>query len=203
MPKLKLSYFDFHGGRGEPARLALAIAGIPFEDDRFPFAEWPERKKTTPFGAVPVLEVDEKRVSQSNGINRYVGKLAGLYPEDAYQAALCDEVMDAVEDISVKLIDTFSMKGDELKAAREKLAEGPIRFYLERVNRLLEERGSDYFADGRLTVGDLKVFVWIRHLKSGNLDHVSPEIVDKYAPKLSAHFERVKSHPKIVAYYAK
>ena len=30
MPKLKLTYFDFHGGRGEPARLALSIGGIPF-----------------------------------------------------------------------------------------------------------------------------------------------------------------------------
>ena len=31
---LKLTYFDFHGGRGEPARIALSIGGIPFEDDR-------------------------------------------------------------------------------------------------------------------------------------------------------------------------
>ena len=30
MSKLKLSYFDFHGGRGEPARLALSIGEIPF-----------------------------------------------------------------------------------------------------------------------------------------------------------------------------
>ena len=36
MAKLKLTYFDFHGGRGEPARLALSISGIPFEDDRVP-----------------------------------------------------------------------------------------------------------------------------------------------------------------------
>ena len=28
MAKLKLTYFDFHGGRGEPARLALSIGGI-------------------------------------------------------------------------------------------------------------------------------------------------------------------------------
>jgi len=39
MQKIKLSYFDFHGGRGEPARLALSIAGIPFEDDRVPGAD--------------------------------------------------------------------------------------------------------------------------------------------------------------------
>ena len=49
MPKLKLTYFDFHGGRGEPARLALSIAGIPFEDDRVPGPDWPRRKPSTPF----------------------------------------------------------------------------------------------------------------------------------------------------------
>ena len=36
MAKLKLSYFDFHGGRGAPARIALSIGGIAFEDDRVP-----------------------------------------------------------------------------------------------------------------------------------------------------------------------
>jgi hypothetical protein len=39
MTKQKLTYFDFHGGRGEPARLALSISGIPFEDDRVPPSE--------------------------------------------------------------------------------------------------------------------------------------------------------------------
>ncbi len=34
MAKLKLTYFDFDGGRGEPARLALHIGGIAFEDHR-------------------------------------------------------------------------------------------------------------------------------------------------------------------------
>ena len=93
MPKLKLTYFDFHGGRGETARLALSLAGIPFEDDRVPGADWPRRKPSTPFGSLPVLEVDGAIVTQSNGINRYVGKLADLYPSDPWQAALCDEAM--------------------------------------------------------------------------------------------------------------
>ncbi len=44
MAKLKLTYFDFHGGRGEPARLALSIAGIAFEDDRVAPADWERRK---------------------------------------------------------------------------------------------------------------------------------------------------------------
>ena len=42
MSQLKLTYFDMHGGRGEPARLAMAIGGIDFEDSRFAFAEFAE-----------------------------------------------------------------------------------------------------------------------------------------------------------------
>jgi glutathione S-transferase len=77
--KLKLSYFDFHGGRGEPARLALSMGGIPFEDDRVPLADWERRKQKTPFGALPVLEVDGQTIAQANAINCYVGKLTNLY----------------------------------------------------------------------------------------------------------------------------
>ena len=126
MPKLKLTYFDFDGGRGEPARIALFMGGIDFEDDRVPPADWPARKPDTPFGSIPVLEIDGRPVTQSNGINRYVGKLAGLYPEDPVQAAYCDEAMDAVEDVSNEVLATFSMSGDELKAARAALVEGPL-----------------------------------------------------------------------------
>ena len=78
MPKLKLTYFDVHGGRGEPARLALSIGRIPFEDDRAAPSDWPARKPNTPFGALPVLEVDGETLAQSNAINRYVGKLTDL-----------------------------------------------------------------------------------------------------------------------------
>ena len=103
MSKLKLIYFDIDGARGEAARLAMVIGGVPFEDDRVKFADWESRKPSTPFGALPVLELDGQTVAQSNGINRYVGKLAGLYPSDAWQAALCDEAMDAVEEIATRV----------------------------------------------------------------------------------------------------
>ena len=70
MAKLKLTYFDFHGGRGEPARLAMSIGGVAFDDDRVQLSDWERRKADTPFGALPVLEVDGQVVAQSNAINR-------------------------------------------------------------------------------------------------------------------------------------
>lgn len=203
MAKLKLTYFDFDGGRGEPARLALAIAGIAFEDDRVAFADWGRRKADTPFGGLPVLEVDGEIVAQSNGINRYVGKLAGLYPTDPWQAALCDEVMDAVEEIGGKITATFDLPDEQKKAQRQALVEGPITFYLTRLQQRLDAHGGRYFAGDRLSVADLKVFVWLRHLKSGKLDHVPGDVVDRVAPKLVEHYERIKNHPGVMAYYGK
>lgn len=203
MPKLTLTYFDFDGGRGEPARLALSIAGIEFEDRRVPPGRWPALKSQMPFGVLPVLEVDGRMLTQSNTINRYVGKLADLYPTDSWQAVLCDEVMDAVEDIGQQIVATFPMKDAEKKAARERLVAGPISLYLSRLHAQLEQRGGEYFADGRLTVADLRVFVWIRHLRSGALDHVPTDLAEHIGPSLVRHAERLSAHPSISAYYAR
>ena len=48
MNQLKLTYFDFSGGRAEPARLALHIGGIPFEDYRFAPSDFAEVRKFNP-----------------------------------------------------------------------------------------------------------------------------------------------------------
>jgi len=202
MGKPKLVYFDIDGARGEAARLAMVIGGVPFEDDRVKFADWESRKPSTPFGALPVLELDGQMVAQSNSINRYVGKLAGLYPSDAWQAALCDEVMDAVEEIATEVWSTMSMPATEKKALRESLAAGPLSDSLDRLQRRLGAHGGQYFADGRLTAADLKVFVWVRHLRSGQLDHVPVDLPDRVAPRLVEHYERVRRHPAVKAYYA-
>ncbi len=200
---LKLIYFDFHGGRGEPARLALSIGGIAFEDVRVPFSDWERLKPDTLFGALPLLERDGQVLAQSNAINRYVGKLTDLYPSDPWQAALCDETMEAVEDISSMIVATLFLPEEEKKTQRKALVGGALPFYLTRLQRRLEERGGRNFAADRLSVADLKVFVWIRHLKSGALDHVPTDLVDRVAPKLVEHYERVKNEPGVKAYYAR
>ena len=203
MTQLKLSYFDMHGGRAEPVRLALAIGGIAFEDHRFAFPEFAEIRKTVPFGQVPVMHVNGALVTQSDAILRYAGKLAGLYPTDAYQALLCDEVAYVVEENGVKMGPTFRMTGEEQKAARLALVNGSIPVYLAWLQTQLMANGGEYFADKRLTVADLKVFVDVRGLNSGRLDHVPTDLVATVAPALNAHMDRIAKLPAVVAYYAK
>jgi glutathione S-transferase len=203
MSQLQLTYFDFHGGRAEPARLALCIGGIAFDDKRFSFSEFAEVRKSTPFGQVPTLHVDGVLITQSDAITRYVGRLTGLYPTDAFQALLCDEVLSAVEDVTIKLTATFGLTGDALKEARTALAAGPLTTYLRWMQSQLQAHGGVYFADNRLTVADLKVFTHVRSLNSGNLDHVPTDLVETVAPLLNVHMRMVGATPAIAQYYAK
>jgi glutathione S-transferase len=202
MPKLVLTYFDLDGSRGEVARLVMRIAGIAFEDKRIAGKDWPALRDSTPFQSLPVLEVDGKVIAQSNTINRYLGKLAGLYPKDDWQAALVDEVMDAVEDIIIMIGSTFALEGEAKKKAREALAAGSIAHFLRQFEARLKAGGGEWFVENRLTVADLKCYLLVRWLKSGVLDHIPADIVDKHAPLLAKHLQRVNNHPKIAAYYA-
>nr|WHW29523.1 putative glutathione S-transferase [uncultured bacterium] len=202
MTQLTLTYFDFHGGRGEPTRLALHIGGIAFEDKRFGFADFAEIRKSAPLGQVPTLQVDGVMVTQSDAIARYAGKLAGLYPQDAIQALLCDEVLQAVEDVNVQVGASFGLTGEALKEARTKLATGPLPKYLGWLQSQLSAHGGEFFADGRLTIADLKVFVFLRSLMSGQLDHIPTDLVAQLAPALAAHVQRISQTPAIVQYYA-
>lgn len=200
MTAYKLTYFDMDG-RAAPVRICFHAAGIDFEDKRISFEDFMQLRESLRFNCVPTLEIDGELVTQSNAMCRYVGKMAGLYPEDATQALYCDEAMGAIEDLLHKMAPTFGLEGEELKAAREKLAEGWMTVFLKGLNEMLE-RGGDYFADDRLTVADLKVAGITRWIMSGHLDHVPTDLVERVAPLLVPHEGRVHSDPIVTAYYA-
>ena len=202
MPELKLTYFGFDGGRAEPVRIALSSGGIPFEDIRFPISEWPEYRDRAPLRQVPVLEVDGELITQTNSMLRYAGKMTGLYPEDPLEALHCDEAMTMVEEMYHKIGPTMFMEDEEEKRlAREALASGPISLFLGRFEDILKQRGGTYFAGNKFSVADLKVFLWVQNLKSGTLEYIDTDIVDRVAPTVAQHFERISAEPVVVGYY--
>jgi len=200
MTRFTLTYFDINGGRGESIRIAFSIGGIEFEDVRLKGPQFREARESFRFHALPVLDIDGGQVTQSNAILRYVGKLAGLYPTDDLQALHCDEVMDAVEDLNHAVGRTFGLQGEAMRQAREELVQGRLATYIKGLGALLARGGGEYFADSRLTVADLKVFVETRNLAKGILDHVPTDLVERLAPALAAHRDRIASDPGVVAY---
>jgi len=131
MTAYKLTYFDIDGGRAEPVRIAFHAAGIEFEDVRISFPEFAEMRGSTRFNSLPVLEIDGTVATQTNGMCRYVGKMAGLYPQDDTEALYCDEALGAIEELLHRLVPTFGLEGDELKAAREELVAGWISTFVK------------------------------------------------------------------------
>ena len=202
MTTYKLTYFDIDGGRAEPVRIAFHAAGIEFEDHRISFPEFMETRKQMRFHCTPTLEIDGTVVTQSNAMCRYVGKMAGLYPKDDLQAMYCDEALGAIEDLLHQMVGTFGLEGDELKAAREKLADGWIAIFLKGLDEMLERGGGKYFAGNSLSVADLKVWVTTQWFISGQLDHIPTDIVQKNAPLLVEHAERVAADPVVTGCYA-
>ena len=215
---IKLTYFNIEGVV-EPTRCALKIAGIPFEDARIKFQEWNELKPTTPFGALPFIEIDGgEKIAQSDAILRYAGKLGGLYPLDPREALEVDEVVDFCVDVAQSLAPSVLVgmgRGDaaklspkqraaKVKTMREDLCKPEnLPKLLGCLEAKLAKTGTGYFVGSSPTIADCAVLGRVsRRLSSGILDHIPKAIVDDF-PLLAAHKKRMESIPALAAHYAK
>jgi len=105
LARVRLTYFDIPG-LGEPIRLTLALAGVPFTDERLTREQFQAAKPTLRFGQVPYLTVNDHEFVQSGAILRYVAVAfdasGTLYPTaNPALAASVDALMDACYDMVV------------------------------------------------------------------------------------------------------
>jgi len=195
--KLKLNYFPI-AGRGDCIRFALHVGGIPFEDNRINFPDWPAYKPNTPFGGIPTLDIDGVTYGQSTALLRYAGRLAHLYPSDPLAALKVDEIMDAVEDLVNVLVPSLRENDNDKKAAmRKALTETTLPPHLASLEKALARNKASPFVTGsELTVGDLKLAPVLAWFTSGALDGIPKDIADSY-PHLKAVREAVYANPKV------
>jgi glutathione S-transferase len=200
MPAYKLTYFNGRG-RAEIIRLVFAAAGVEYEDIRMERADWPAIKPTTPFGQVPVLEVDGVKFCQSNSIARYLARkfhLAGKTDEDQARA---DMIVDCFED-TLKPLFTFFFESDETRkeTLKKKALEEQLPTSLAGLEGLLKANhgGDGFFVGTELTWADLGFLVLVGWLSAAGADTQ----LAKY-PKLAALRERVEKLPKVAAWLAK
>ena len=220
--KVKLSYFDIEGA-AEPVRLAFILAGIPFEDDRIKFPQWPEFKKTTPYGQVPVLQVDDEPLkTQSPAMMRWAASVnpsKNLYPADKlYQIEEASGLLGDMKRswspclyISMKPT-TFGYPSDypktpegaaKVESMRTEWISNELPQYLGYISDMIDKNGGTWLAGGDSpTIADCEAIPAIRNYMRGHLDHVPSDCVAKASPKVAAYVERFCALEEIAGRYA-
>ena len=184
---LRLHYFPFPGRAGA-IRDALRIGGIAFEDVHVPPDRFGALKASgeLPFGSLPVLDVETPggriRAAQSNGILRFVGRRAGLYPTDDMRALKVDEALDLGEDLYHLLTPSMVEENAERRMAMRKvLAEETLPRWIGFLEHLLVANGRTGFVAGNeLTVADLKLHWIADKLTNGTLDGIPTTVLDRF-----------------------
>lgn len=202
----KLTYFAIPG-RGEATRLALAIGGIQFTDERIQFNDWPSLKPSTPWGSMPILTLSNgQEVAQQHAILRLVGKEIGLYPTDSFQAALVDSLIDACEDLTPKINNAGrGLPKEEKEAERIKAMAkgGAVYNVFQKVEDFISKHGKKGYTVGdSLTIADVFLFTSCGGLVSGLFDGVPPDALDHGDfPNISAVRKTVRAHHGVVKWY--
>lgn len=201
----KLTYFALPG-RGEATRLALALGGIKFTDDRVAFPDWPSLKPKTPWGSLPVLTLsDGTEIAQQRAVLRLVGKETNLYPmTDHIAAAKVDSFMDAAEDIPGKISSAGQgLEQADKEAARKAACEkgGAVHAIWEKIDNFIDSNGKDGHVVGdSLTIADLYIYTTSSTFVSGLFDGVPATALDDF-PNILAVRKMVRSYPAVVKYY--
>jgi glutathione S-transferase len=199
MPNYKLIYFNGRG-RAETIRLAFAAAGIKYEDSRLEKTDWPALKPKTPWGSLPVLEVDGKQVGQSMAIARFVAKEGGLYGKNSVEAAVIDSVVDVVTDIREKAIPlAFMPDGPAKDAALKEFVEKTLPSILPNLQNLAAANParSGFFVGDKISLADLHFYAIIEMLQ-GKM----PNIISTHA-NLKQVFDKTAANPKVAEYLKK
>jgi len=212
--QIKIYYWKMAFWRAEVLRAGLFFQDIEFENvtEKDKIAELRAQKRV-PFGALPVMEIDGRILSQTQAMATFVGKLQSqetkntLYPpnDDIFAQANCDEIINGCTDVTNTIAKTFG-KSDGVEEARKELIKdgGRLNLHLSGLNSIVCQDGGDFACgnDFGLTVADLAVWRLVGWLSGGAIDHIPPEFVLSF-PNLKKIHEGVEAHEKMAAYKEK
>nr|1GSQ_A Chain A, GLUTATHIONE S-TRANSFERASE [Todarodes pacificus]2GSQ_A Chain A, GLUTATHIONE S-TRANSFERASE [Nototodarus sloanii] len=196
-PKYTLHYFPLMG-RAELCRFVLAAHGEEFTDRVVEMADWPNLKATMYSNAMPVLDIDGTKMSQSMCIARHLAREFGLDGKTSLEKYRVDEITETLQDIFNDVV--------KIKFAPEAAKEAVQQNYEKSCKRLapflegllVSNGGGDgFFVGNSMTLADLHCYVALEV----PLKH-TPELL-KDCPKIVALRKRVAECPKIAAYLKK
>ena len=187
MAQYKLSYFNGRG-RAEVIRLILAQAGVEYEDKRIAFEDWGQLKPQTPFGYMPILEVDGKVLSGSVPLARFLAERHGLAGSNDVENAEIAGIIDCLTDLGLQFIRWLFEEKDETRKAelKKKIDEVHIPKHFSNLEKRISAEGWLY--GSKVTYADLVLYAVSSRL--------SDEVLIKY-PGLKSIKEKVEALPNI------
>lgn len=199
MTRPRLTYFDAAVSRGEECRLAFALAGVDFDDHRISREQWAALKPQTPFGGLPVLDLEgEAPIAQSNAILVYIGRRWGVHPADLAEAARHEAILAHVEDLRAAVAPSARLTDEAAKkAAREQLAATTLPTWAAQVERQIGD--GPFLSGAKAHVADIKLSVAARAYRRGVLDHIPATVFDAY-PKFIRLCDAVENLPAVKAW---
>uniref|UniRef100_A0A915AJW2 glutathione transferase n=1 Tax=Parascaris univalens TaxID=6257 RepID=A0A915AJW2_PARUN len=199
MPQYKLTYFNIRG-LAEGARLMFHHAGVDFEDNRLEREDWPLLKPNTPFGQLPLLEVDGEVLAQSTAIFRYLGRKFGLAGKTPMEEAQVDSIFDAYKDFIAEVRPYFLVAGEDYPGDKEKLLKELVIPAREKhfpgLEKFLNKSGSGYLVGDSVTWADIVISDSL-----ATWETLVPDLLGNY-PVLKKFVEHVRDLPNIKKWIA-
>ncbi|MBL6885170.1 MAG: glutathione S-transferase family protein [Candidatus Poseidoniaceae archaeon] len=201
----ELIYFD-SPGYAEPTRFCLEISELPWKNTTVDWDGYQALKENgeLPWGYLPVLKTPQGTIAESNALMRYAAAVAGLEPEDLFVRGKVDEILELIQGWRTDFTPTFRIQDlDERIAARQALfVEGTkLDLGLKDLESLFNDSTTGWLADTEdMTLADVKAFLNIFMMFSGQFDGIDTSMVQAY-PSLLKYHHKVANDPRVKAYY--
>ncbi len=198
MANPKLIYFASRG-RAEVIRLALAEAGVAFDDENFKHEEFAALKASgrLPFLAVPVWEEEGLRLAQSHAILNHVGRTHGLYGKTPREQAKIDEALGGVDDVRQEIRKLATAAPEKRAEVRTELVKTTLPRWFGLLEKLLAANadGKGFLVGDAVSIADLALYYLLEMAEDNGF---GPALAD--CPRLRAFKDRIAARPKIAAY---
>lgn len=208
MSKPTLIYFASRG-RAELIRLLLAEAAVDYQEHPVGRGTPPLNGRPTdfqtlkgtpllPFGALPVWEEpDGFALAQSAAIASHVARTHGLLGKSEREAAQCEQMLGAYEDVRAELRKLTSVAPEGRTALREELASVFLPRWFGYFDRLLRANpaGSGFLVGASLTLADVALWYLVELCQDNGFGAAATR-----HPALSAFATVVAQRPRIAEY---
>uniref|UniRef100_A0A1I7TS12 glutathione transferase n=1 Tax=Caenorhabditis tropicalis TaxID=1561998 RepID=A0A1I7TS12_9PELO len=194
MVHYKLIYFPLKG-RAEISRQIFAYAGQDYEEQVVTFEQWPALKNSTPFGQIPVLEVDGKPIAQSYAIARFLAKRFGIAGQNSIEEAEVNAIADQFHDYLNEVVPYMSVvagfKPGDANQLRNDVFLPNFKKHFTLFEKILAKNPSGFFVGNSLTWVDLLISQHIQDILEKDSG-----VVEEFKHVL-AHREKVQNLDKI------